>query len=47
MSRMVNLRVARQRVKDSPTYDASTVVDRAYENHFNDYYGDRSPVARV
>jgi hypothetical protein len=47
MNRMVNLRVARQRVKDSPTYDASTVVDRAYENHFNDYYGDRSPVARV
>jgi hypothetical protein len=47
MNRMVNLSVSRQRVKDGPTYDASTVVDRAYENHFNNYYGDRTPVKRV
>lgn len=43
-NRLMNLTVARQRVKDSPPYDASTVVDRAYENHFNNYYGDRIPV---
>jgi len=36
----VNLNVDRQRVKDSPAYDASTTVDRAYEHHFHDYYGD-------
>ena len=45
--RQVDLNVVRQRVKDAPTYDASTVVDRAYENHFNNYYGGRTPVARV
>ena len=42
--RQVDLNVVRQRVKDAPTYEASTVVDRAYENHFNNYYGDRTPV---
>ena len=47
ISRQVDLRVVRQRVKDAPTYEASTVVDRAYENHFNNYYGDRSSVAQV
>jgi hypothetical protein len=47
MSEMVNLNVARQRVKDGPTYDDSTIVDRAYENHFNNYFGDRPPVNRV
>jgi len=46
-NKLVNLNVVRQRVKDAPSYDASTVVDRAYENHFNNYYGDRTPVARV
>jgi hypothetical protein len=45
--KLVSLNAARQRVKDSPAYDASTVVDRAYENHFNDYYGDRTLVERV
>jgi hypothetical protein len=44
--RLVNLNVARKRVKDSPTYDASTVVDRAYENHFNNYYSDGRPSSR-
>jgi hypothetical protein len=28
---LVNFNVDRQRVKDSPAYDASTTVDRAYE----------------
>ena len=30
--KLVNLSVDRQRVKDSPTYDASTTIDRAYES---------------
>ena len=34
---LVNLNVDRQRVKDSPTYDPSTTVDRAYEKHFHTY----------
>jgi len=45
--RLVDLNVARQCVKDSPTYDSSIVVDREYENHFNDYYKDQTPVDRV
>jgi sporulation protein YlmC with PRC-barrel domain len=40
---LVNLSVDRQRVKDSPAYDASVTVDRAYENHFHNYYGDVRP----
>jgi sporulation protein YlmC with PRC-barrel domain len=40
---LVNLSVDRQRVKDSPPYDASVTVDRAYENHFHNYYGDVRP----
>jgi hypothetical protein len=36
---LVNLDVDRQRVKDSPPYDASTTVDRAYERQFHSYYG--------
>lgn len=46
-NRLVNVNVARKQVKESPTYDLSKVVDRAYENHFNNYYGTRIPVARV
>ncbi len=38
--KLVNLNVNRQKVKDSPAYDASTTVDRAYEKHFHSYYGD-------
>jgi sporulation protein YlmC with PRC-barrel domain len=38
--RLVNLEVDRQRVKDSPAYDASTTVDRAYETNFHNHYGD-------
>ena len=38
--KLVNLDVDRQRVKDSPPYDPSTAVDRAYEKHFHSYYGE-------
>jgi hypothetical protein len=41
--RLVNLDVDRQRVKDSPLYDASTMVDRTYERRFHKYYGDVRP----
>ena len=37
--RLVNLDVNRQKVKDSPIYDASKTVDGAYEERFHNYYG--------
>ncbi len=37
--RLVNLDVDRQRIKDSPAYDASTTIDRAYDEKFLTYYG--------
>jgi hypothetical protein len=37
---LVNLNVDRQRVKDSPAYDASTTVDQAYEKNFRSHYDD-------
>jgi len=40
---LVNLRVDRQMVKDSPLYEPSTVVDRPYESRFHAYYGGTSP----
>jgi hypothetical protein len=43
-TRTVNLDVDRQRVKDSPTYDGSKAIDRAYEYEFHGYYDGR-PVA--
>ena len=39
----MNLDVDRQKVKDSPAYDASMTIDRAYENHYHNYYGDIRP----
>ena len=42
-SKLVNLDVSRQKIKDSPEYDASVTVDRAYEKHFHSYYGDIRP----
>jgi sporulation protein YlmC with PRC-barrel domain len=36
--RLVNLNVDRQKVKDSPEYDAATTVDQAYERRFHEYY---------
>ncbi len=41
--KLVHLDVDRQRVKDSPAYDSSTTVDRAYETNFHSYYGDIRP----
>jgi hypothetical protein len=35
---LVNINVDRQRVKESPGYDASKTVDRDYEKHFHSYY---------
>jgi sporulation protein YlmC with PRC-barrel domain len=37
--RLVNLDVDRQRVKDSPAYDASMTIDRAYDETLLTYYG--------
>ncbi len=37
--RLVNLDVDRQRVKDSPAYDASVTMDRAYDESLLTYYG--------
>jgi hypothetical protein len=38
-NKLVNLNVDRQRVKDSPAYDASTMVDQAFDERFLTYYG--------
>lgn len=43
MNNLVNLKVDRQRVKDSPPYDASIIVDRAFENDFHNYYDNVRP----
>lgn len=45
-SRLVNLDVDREKVKGSPIYDATTIVDRAYEGHFHSYYGGDQSNAR-
>ena len=37
-NQLVNLNVDRQRVKDSPAYDASTMVDHAFDERFLTYY---------
>jgi hypothetical protein len=37
-NRLVNLDVNRQRVKDSPAYDASSTIDQAYDKAFYKYY---------
>ena len=41
--KLVNLSVNRQKVKDSPIYDASTTIDRPYERQFHSYYGGVRP----
>ena len=38
--RTVDLDVTRQQIKDSPAYDGSEAVDRAYERQFHGYYDD-------
>ena len=45
--RRVNLDVDREKVKDSPLYDAATTVDGAYEKHFHNYYADVRPAGRL
>jgi hypothetical protein len=40
-TRTVNLDVDRQKVKDSPAYDGSKAIDRAYEYQFHGYYDGR------
>ncbi len=39
-NKLVNLTVDRQKIKDSPPYDATTTVDGAYEKRFHDHYAD-------
>jgi hypothetical protein len=41
--KLVDLDVGRQQVNDSPTYDLSTLVDRAYERNFHNYYQNIRP----
>jgi sporulation protein YlmC with PRC-barrel domain len=41
--KLVNLNVVRQKVKDSPAYDPSYNIDRAYERNFHSYYGGVRP----
>jgi hypothetical protein len=41
--KLVNLNVSRQKVKDSPPYDASTIVDMSYRRRFHGYYGGVPP----
>jgi hypothetical protein len=38
--RTVDLNVTRKQIKDSPAYDGSEVVDRAYEYKFHGYYNE-------
>jgi sporulation protein YlmC with PRC-barrel domain len=39
MDRLVNLDVDRQRIKDSPAYDPTIAIDRAYDEKLLTYYG--------
>jgi hypothetical protein len=47
LDKIVKLDVDRQRVKDSPEYDESTTLDRAYEKYFHNHYRDVGPRARL
>jgi len=42
-NRLMHLDVDRQKVKDSPAYDATMTVDRTYEERFHDHYGGGLP----
>lgn len=44
---LVNLNADRQKVRDSPAYDPSMPVDRTYENHFHEHYGEARPGDRL
>ncbi len=43
----VNLDIDRKTIKDSPTYDPATKVDRAYETHFRDHYDAARPSSQL
>jgi hypothetical protein len=45
--RTVDINVTREAIKSSPAYDASTTVDRDYENQFNTYYRGIGPSAHA
>ena len=45
-NKTVSLNVTRDKVKNSPEYDESTIVDRAYEDRFGTYYNDADPRMR-
>lgn len=45
-NKTVYLNVDRELVKNSPEYDASTIVDRAYEDRFGAYYTGADPHLR-
>jgi sporulation protein YlmC with PRC-barrel domain len=40
---LVNISANRQRVKDSPTYDKTTTLDRTYGQKYHNYYGEVRP----
>ena len=42
-NRLMHLDVDRQKVKDSPAYDATTTVDQTFEERFHDHYGSDWP----
>ena len=42
----VSLSVSRDKVKNSPEYDESTLIDRAYEDRFSAYYTESDPRLR-
>jgi hypothetical protein len=43
MDQLVNLDASRQSIKDAPAYDASTMVDRAYERKYHGHYANERP----
>jgi sporulation protein YlmC with PRC-barrel domain len=45
--RQINLSVDRERVRGSPAYDASMIVDPVYEKAFHDYYSADVPPTRL
>jgi len=38
-NKLVNLKVDRQAIKDSPAYDPPMIIDQTYERNFHSYYG--------
>lgn len=46
-NKTVSLNVTREKVKNSPEYDESTIIDRAYEDRFSTHYADTESVPRI